>query len=129
MTCQISIRSPWLDLRLVVNMRILNNKPNSDPRCTAARMMLRCGISICLPLAIAYAQAAVLCGIYIAVCDLFLGQPSMEWYKVLHLLTVLCAAPWFYLYRHQVTSALQPALTVVHRYIVDVVMYRTTNGT
>lgn len=130
MASRVGVRGPWLNVRLVVNLRTLNNRLGPKPPRTTARLIFRCGLSICLPLIIAYVQAAVLCGICLAVCDIFLGQPSIQWYKTLHLLTGLCAAPWFYCNRHWVISGVWPVFTMVRSYIVDTVAsYRTSNRT
>lgn len=94
MNHDISIRSPWLDLRLIVNVRAMNRNVSPNPRRPVIFTILRFGLSLCLPLFAAYCHASILCGIGLAICDIFMGQPSIEWYHTLHWLCVLCAVPW-----------------------------------
>lgn len=118
MTYTISIRDPRINIELVVNMHTGRaSKPDHPP--TFAAMLFRFSLSLGLPVAVAYIQAAALCGFGLAVCDAILGQPDVNWYRTLRLLTVLCSVLWFWVWRGWVMSNTQPVMVLFRGYLGD----------
>lgn len=98
MTYTISIWNPGIDIELVITTYTCKaSKP--DPPPTFAAMLCRFFLCLWLPVAVAYIQAAALCGVALAVCDALLGRPPVNWYQVLRLIPILGSVLWFYQWR------------------------------
>lgn len=128
MTYQINVRTPWLDMRLVLHLRGIN-EPAQSPGPTLARTIFRFALSLFVPLVAASIQATLLCGLGLWFCDIFLGQPSLGWYGVLHAVTVLCSVQWFYLWRRWAMAGVWPVVDLVRRLGANTLAsYRTGGG-